>query len=112
MAGIKGKSGGQRPGAGRPKKPPAKLTDSELLTKALQQGDPRAFLLAVMADADNDARLRVDAAKALLPYECQKKGKGGKKEEAVNAAKKVGHGKFAPGRPPRLANVHTLHGGK
>lgn len=108
MTGIKGKSGGQRPGAGRPEKPPTRLKDSDLLTKALQQGDPKAFLLAVMADADNDARLRVDAAKALLPYEFRKVGDGGKKEAAAAAAKKAATGRFAPGRPPTSATVTQL----
>jgi len=97
--------GGARVGAGRPAKPPAKLKDSGLLTKALQQGDPKAFLLAVMADADNDARLRVDAAKALLPYECQKVGDTGKKSAAQAAAKKASTGRFAPGAPPRLTVI-------
>ena len=104
MTGIKGKSGGQRPGAGRPEKPPTRLKDSDLLTKALQQGDPKAFLLAVMADADNDARLRVDAAKALLPYEFRKVGVAGKRKRRQRQRRKplqedlhqAGH----PHRPP------------
>lgn len=110
MAGVKGKSGGQRTGAGRPAKLPAKLKDSDLLTKALQQGDPKAFLLAVMADTDNDARLRVDAAKALLPYEHQKVANSGKKAEAQAAAAKAITGKYAPGKPPRFATVTNIAG--
>ncbi len=110
MAGIKGMkgSGGARPGAGRPRKP-AKLNDSDLLTKALEHGHPKAFLLAVMADAGYDARVRVDAAKALLPYTHARKGEAGKKEERQEAAGKAIGGKFAPAAAPRPANVHSLH---
>jgi phage terminase small subunit len=108
MAGKSGRSGGARVGAGRPAKPPAKLKDSDLLMKALQQGNPKAFLLAVMADSDNDARLRVDAAKALLPYEFQKVADSGKKEEQLAAVQRVMKGRFAPGKPPTFATVTKL----
>ena len=107
MAGVKGKSGGQRTGAGRPAKPPAKLKDSDLLTKALQQSDPRAFLLAVMADSTADARLRLDAAKALLPYECQKVGDAGKKGEAQAAAQKANSVQICPRQAAHAGRCHT-----
>ena len=101
MAGVKGRSGGQRMGAGRPKNEAVKLN-------LPASTDPQAFLLAVMNDTGSDAKLRVDAAKALMPFIHAKKGEGGKKEEAANAAKKAGTGKFKPGSPPRLvANNQT-----
>lgn len=84
------------------------MKDSDLLTKALQRSDPKAFLLAVMADAGNDARLRVDAAKALLPYEFRKVADSGKKGEAQAAAAKAITGRFAPGKPPKLATLTQL----
>lgn len=104
MAGKPGRSGGTRPGAGRPATQ-AKFSDSDELGKALQRGDPKAFLLAVMADAGNDARIRVDAAKALLPYTYERKGEGGKKDARTEAAKTASRGKFAPSAPPTLAAV-------
>lgn len=87
--------GGKREGAGRPPKPPPKIG---VLVAATE---PKAFLLAVMNNADTDARLRIDAAKALLPFMHTKPGEG-KKEEKQSAAKTASKGKFAPSAPPRL----------
>lgn len=94
MAGKKGcsggprpNSGGTRPGSGRPKNPAPKVGESVDLHDALMHRDPKAFLLAVMNDPGSDAKLRVDAAKALMPYMHQKLGEGGKKEQAVERAK-------------------------
>ena len=58
----KGKHGGARPGAGRPTKPP------QLLPMLPVGADPLAFLLAVMNCPEADIKLRIDAAKAALPY--------------------------------------------
>ena len=90
MAGVKGRSGGARPGAGRPPKEPT------ILQLASQYEDPRAFLRAVMNDAATDVKIRVDAAKALMPYEHQKPGETGKKEAAKARATGAGVGVFAP----------------
>lgn len=102
MAGVKGKSGGARknsggvrPGAGR--KPKQKSTIS---TEVSTDNDPKTFLATVMNDPMADARLRLDAAKALLPYVAEKPGEVGKKEQRAQAAKKVSGGKFAPVAPP------------
>jgi phage terminase small subunit len=95
MAGKAGRSGGARPGAGRKKKEPA------VLTLALTYDDPEKFLRAVMNDSGSEAKLRVDAAKALMPYKHKKLGEGGKKEEKEAAAKKVAS-RFAPAAPPKL----------
>lgn len=72
------------------------------LSKALSHKDPRAFLLAAMNDNLLEPKLRIDAAKALMPFEFAKKGEGGKKEQQADAAKKVAS-RFAPGAPPKLA---------
>lgn len=102
MAGVKGKSGGPRPnsggarpGAGRKPQEPPKVD-------IVGGDDPKAFLIALMKDSGVDARLRADAAKALLPYVYQKLGEGGKKEERAGAAKKAAEGKFKPTAPPKL----------
>lgn len=102
MAGVKGRSGGPRPnsggarpGAGRPKKTP------EIIDLSVQYDDPEKFLRAVMNDSATDAKLRVDAAKALMPYIHVRKGEGGKKEQQADAAKKVAS-KFAAAAPPKL----------
>ena len=64
--------------------------------------DPRDFLMALMNDAGEEMKLRVDAAKALMPFMHQKKGEGGKKEQRQEDAKKVA-GRFSPAAPPKLA---------
>ena len=95
MAGQPGKSGGARAGAGRKKKEPP------ILTLAATYDDPAKFLRAVMNDSGSEAKLRVDAAKALMPFVHQKLGEGGKKQQQDDAAKKVA-GRFAAGTPPKL----------
>ena len=108
MAGVKGKSGGARanaggarpnsggarPGAGKKPRvvPPVAINASP---------DPQKFLLDLMNDPAADPRMRLDAAKALMPFMHGKPG-AGKKDERVQAAKKVSTGKFAPAAPPRL----------
>ena len=41
-----------------------------------------------------DLRLRIDAAKAMLPFKHKKLGEGGKKDEKDAAAKAAGTGRF------------------
>ena len=71
------------------------------LASALQHKDPRAFLLAAMNDLDLEPKLRIDAAKTLMPFEYPKKGETGKKEQANENAKKVSS-RFAAAAPPKL----------
>lgn len=96
MAGQPGRSGGARPGAGRPKKEPA------VLPLSVPYSDPLDFLRAVMNDSGTEAKLRVDAARALMPFVHQKKGEGGKKDQKSDEAKKVAS-RFAQAAAPRLA---------
>lgn len=106
MAGVKGKSGGARPnsggarpGAGAKKKPVPVI-------EVAATEDPKVFLLSVMNDQDMDARLRIDAAKSLMPFMHVKLGEGGKKDEKNRAAKSAASsGRFAPSAPPKLAVV-------
>lgn len=105
MAGVKGRSGGPRPnsggarpGAGRPKKQPEEAAKT---TFDAVHADPKQFLLDVMNDLGLDAKLRIDAAKCLMPFVHQKLGEGGKKEQQHEAAKKVAS-KFAAALPPKL----------
>jgi len=87
-------------------KPPAEdlaLGDVESsfdFSRAMTFTDPKAFLIATMNDYDADAKLRVDAAKALMPFIHPRKGEGSKKEEKEDAAKKAGKGKFGAAPPP------------
>ena len=99
--------------AARPKKttPPAKSTapaagpdipDDDLLES---DTDPREFLRKAMLNGALEPRQRLDAAKALLPYEHQKLGEGGKKERKQDAAKNVAKGRFGARAAPKL--VHS-----
>ena len=95
MAGLKGRSGGARPNSGpKPKEP-------VVLVLGAIYDDPDKFLKAVMNDSGTDAKLRVDAAKALLSAQVRRAENGGKKQEQADAAKKAA-GKFATATPPKL----------
>lgn len=104
MAGVAGKSGGRRantggarPGAGRKKKESTNI-DSLLKNK----DDPKLFLINAMNNVGLDDRLRIDAAKSLMPFMYVKKGEGGKKDERQEAAKNVSKGRFGASQPPKL----------
>lgn len=64
--------------------------------------DPADFLRSVMNNEREEMRLRMDAAKTLMPYTHAKLGEVGKKEQMREAAKEAGKGRFATGRAPRL----------
>lgn len=98
MAGVKGKSGGARPGAGRKPKEPE-------VSFAPKTEDPKEYLLSVMNDNGLDVRARLDAAKSLMPFMHTKLGEGGKKDEKARAAKSAGAGKFSAAPPPKLKLV-------
>lgn len=95
MAGVKGRSGGARPGAGR-------KTDKPRVTKAkaYQTNDPDEFLRAVMRDPRANFKDRMAAALAL-----KKSGKTGlplgKREQAAEKAREAMGGRsLAPMPPP------------
>lgn len=104
MSGTKGKSGGTRLGAGRKKKPTQILEIDSIPNGFLL--DPKPFLLHVMNDNTIDVRLRVDAAKALMPFMYTKAIESGKKDAVMQAAKVASTGRFAPSSPPTLTCNH------
>lgn len=91
MAGVKGRSGGSRPGAGRKPQSPA----------VNGIGDAREFLERVVRGELLPSIAQLDAAKALLPYQHRKLGDTGKKEQKKDEAGKVA-GRFSASAPPRL----------
>lgn len=114
MAGIKGMkcrveskkerkkgSGGKRPGAGRKRPPPIYSSVNH------EDGDAERFLREVIKDTSQDLRLRIDAAKALLPYHKAKLGDIGKKQERRDAAVKASSGRFSSSSPPNLTLVKS-----
>lgn len=70
---------------------------------AEQFDDPKEFLTAMMNDAAEDPKLRLDAAKTLMPYVHSRKGEGGKKDERKQVATAAAaSGRLAPKAPPKL----------
>lgn len=92
MAGVKGRSGGSRPGSGRPPKeqPPIALQEG---------GDPLEFLHRVwrgeVAPTDQQLKAAIEACR----YVHKKPGGAGKKEAQREAADAVASGSRFGGRP-------------
>jgi hypothetical protein len=96
MAGKKGRSGGKRTGAGRKPNPPRTSKN-----RALQTGDPVAFMLALMRDTKIDMKLRKDAAAELLLHERRIALRIGRREAAKTRAAELATGsRFAPMKQP------------
>ncbi len=100
MAGVKGRSGGARPGSGRKPKPKPEPAVCPGL-------EPLAFLEGVMRGEINATALQVRAAIAAAQYRHTKRSDGGKKDEALEKAKKVAAGKFRPKAPPSLVVIKS-----
>lgn len=100
MAGVKGRSGGARPGAGRKKKQPDAPAPVEGTKDMLE-------LLQDIALGKVDATtVQVRAAIAAVQYTHAKVGEGGKKEKKQEAAQGVAAGgRFQSQRPPHLRAV-------
>jgi phage terminase small subunit len=92
MAGVKGKSGGARPGAGRKPAPPQ--------VAPLGSDDPLEFLRSAWMGKIAASPSQIRAAAAALPFVHQKLGEGGKKDGAADRAKKASAGKFAAAPAP------------
>lgn len=61
--------------------------------------DPKRVLVALMNDANEEPKLRLEAAKALMPFVHARVAEQGKKEAKNEAARKVAN-RFAPSAPP------------
>lgn len=115
MAGVKGKSGGARPGtggampnsggarsgAGRKKKS-ASNNPTVAKVETVEQRDMLSLLQDIALGVVEASSTQVRAAVAAVQYTHVKKGDGGKKEELADKAKKVAGGKFAASAPPKL----------
>lgn len=102
MAGVKGKSGGARPGAGRKKNAENKGEEFGPSTAGLT---PVEVLELFMHDPSVPLALRLKAAQAAAPFRHKKLGEGGKKEAKEEAAKNAGQGRYAARTGPR-AQTH------
>ena len=104
MAGVKGRSGGPRPGAGRKPVPPTVVPDEVASVKPGEPLDPRPMLEQIALGRLEVSPQQLKALLALLPYVHTKKGEGGKKQQKQAQAEKV-VSRFAPVLPPKLAVV-------
>ena len=70
MSGAKGRSGGARSGAGRPlgSKNPRTIAANEAARALPYASDSVRWLVTLMNDPRQDLKLRLEAARALLPY--------------------------------------------
>lgn len=84
------------PAAGRDAVPPD--VDVELGGEFFD--DPKELLRHAMNDRRLDPKTRIQAAVALLPFEHQKLGESGKKQQQEKAAESVATGRFSPAAPP------------
>ena len=84
--------------SGRTAAPPAGIPPLDAI-EIPPTADPVEFLTKVMNEPAADLRLRIDAAKAMLPFKHKKLGEGGKKDQANDKAKTVAS-RFSAGAPP------------
>ncbi len=96
MAGVKGRSGGARPGAGRPPKQP----DAQPVAM-----DPLAFLEAVMRGSIDPTGAQLKAAIAAAKFRHAVPGVNGKKGDAAKLAEDAAGGKFGARPAPGLRRV-------
>ena len=68
---------------------------------AQQDTDPKAFLESVMLNETLDDKLRLEAAKTLMPYVHSRVGEQGKKEQQAQAAREVTGSRFAQAPAPK-----------
>ena len=99
MAGVKGRSGGARPGSGPKRKKAAAETQAPV-----PQGDKDMLTLLqdVALGRTKATALQVRAAIAAVQYTHTKRADGGKKDAIDDKAKKASVGRFAVKPPPKL----------
>ena len=116
MAGVKGRSGGARRGAGRPRKSAAIEQSLEQQPNGgalkrerdlpgpvdVEDDDMLKLLKQIALGRVDVSALQVRAAIAAVQYEHSKPGEGGKKDARRGAAKSASAGIYAPAAPPRM----------
>lgn len=122
MAGVKGRSGGSRPGAGKKTDlvraacaaaaaDLGRVSGDHTVTPTSDQvrstyTDPKDFLLDYVNDPLVPGHEKRQAATALMAYFHPKRGEATKKDERGEVAKSAGAGRFAPtSTPPALRAV-------
>lgn len=107
MAGVPGRSGGARPGAGRkPKERPKPVPVVEIAPA--EPADMLDFLQKVALGLLDATPTQVRAAVAAVQYTHTKRHDGGKKEEVAEKAAKTAAGRFGAAAAP----LKVINGGK
>lgn len=113
MSGAKGRSGGPRANAGGPRANSGGKREGAGRKPAVPPGtsdaggdDAETFLLELIKDKSADVRTRLEAAKALLPYQKPKMADMGKKDAKKEAAA-AASARFSIPAPPRLTLVKS-----
>lgn len=101
MAGVKGRSGGARVGAGAKPQPKVYLEHLDGGEDALD------FLASVRKDKSAPAELRLRAAITEVQYTHLRNRDGGRNLAKSEKSSEAAKGKFAPGDAPRLAVDNT-----
>lgn len=99
MAGKPGRSGGSRPNTGGARPGAGRRPTPPTFMEVAPTDDPLAFLRSVMQNDAADMKLRLDAAKAIMPF-VHNRADTAKKPQAQEAAKKASSGRFGPSAPP------------
>lgn len=84
-------------------KPAASTEESEpdiVTIEIPETEDPKIFLTALMNCPKAGVKARLEAAKALLPFEHAKPGEKGQKEKRAEAAKEAAKGKYGTAPAP------------
>jgi phage terminase small subunit len=103
MAGVKGRSGGARTGAGRKKNPENQGAEYSPSTAGMT---PLETLEIFMNDPEVPIALRLKAAGLAAPFRHKKLGEGGKADAGKTAAEVAANGKYATRRGPDNAVKH------
>jgi len=103
MAGVKGRSGGARAGAGRKKNPENEGAEFAASTEGMT---PLEALEVFQNDPAVPLALRIKAAGLAAPFKHKKLGEGGKPEAGKPTSEEGGTGRYATRKGPGAAVKH------
>lgn len=106
LAAVGISTAGATPGKG-PATAAAPIADMQLVDTLPKTEDAQEFLIALMNDPKAGIKARLEAAKALQPFQHAKIGEKGKKETKADGAKQAAAGTdaYATRKPPKLTAV-------
>lgn len=103
MAGVKGRSGGARAGAGRKKNPENEGAEYSASTEGMSPLDALEFF---QNDPAVPIALRIKAAGLAAPFKHKKLGEGGKPDAGKTVPEESGNSRYATRKGPGAAVKH------